>query len=287
MVERFSDLRFERQRSISSGPDAAERSIFALPREQQEIYSRSCNPAVIALCQTLAHLEQAEACAVTSYGFGAIISLCLAHLKQGDHILVTKGCFGPHQRLFADYMASYGVDMTMVAADDFAQWQAGVCSTTRMAFTHLPVVDERTLTVQAQAGRLARLSSTLAAAGYAGQSIQLVVDNTQHTAHGFKPLNHGADFVIYTSTKALDIPGRVVAGAICGKDQPMEPVTRCMQKARVCVSPFNAWVILRSLGAVNTQVLDHILGVGSMDDTGKVVSLSATDRQAARGYQAQ
>jgi O-succinylhomoserine sulfhydrylase len=149
------------------------------------------------------------------------------------------------------------------------QWREGVSSTTRMAF----MAPAAGLSADCQARHIRQVSEVLRETGFRGQDIQLVVDNTQEAATRLQPLIHGADFVLYTSTKVLEDDGKAVAGAICGRKSQMSSVETCMEAARVCVSPFNAWAILRGLGAENNQVLDHILGVGSMDDSDKVVSL--------------
>lgn len=265
MVEHISDLSFARQMSKSQ----RNRFSFDCPKARANAYSRSQNPAVIALCRTLADMEEADHCVVTSYGFGAILTLCHARLKYGDHIIVANSCFIVHQRAFREAMKQQGVAVSYVESADLDQWRALVRATTRIVFTTPLVIPGQT-----QARFIRKLSMALLETGFPSQGIELVVDNTAPPVGArLKPLMHGADFVLYTSTRTLEPHSRVVAGAIFGRKRHMFSVERCLKAARVCLSPFNAWAILRGLGAENNQVLDHILGVGSMDDSGTVVSL--------------
>ena len=274
MLDNFTELRFakqmlkKKQRQFGS---------LQLPKEKLDAYSRDQNPAVMALCQTLANLEKAEDCVVTSFGLGAILTLCVAHLKRGDHILVSKNCFGSQERIFNKRAESFGFDVTFV--DDDAAWNKEVRSTTRMAF--LSSSEEEPTACAHKIEERARMLHERA-----DQNIHVVVDNTRQTNRNVKPLDHGADFVLYTSTKGLEENPSVVAGAICGRKDEMKSVAQSMCEAKVCVSPFNAWAILRGLGGESMAVLDRILGVGSKDDSGKVVSLQERSHAQAHGFPA-
>jgi len=233
--------------------------------------------AVQHLGQRLALRDLADACAVTSYGFGAILALCLSHLKRGDHVLVSTDCFGSYSGAFQAYMRSYGVELTYVAPSDLAQWQQGVRSTTQMALIAMPDAVAGSTMAQQQARLIAQLSTVLDQSGFDGQHIQLVVDLSLHKSQCYTPLTCGADFVLYTNARFLAPALRVVAGVICGRALPMVAVTQCMMKARVCISQFNAESFSQSLdGCLDEMVLDHRLDGGSKGGTatlGQVLKL--------------
>ena len=200
------------------------------------VYARFTNPTVSMLQERLAALEGAEACVATASGMSAILSMVMALMKAGEHIVASRSIFGATQQLFGAILPRFGVDTTFVDQGDVAAFKAALKPTTRLIFIETP---SNPLTeVFDIAG--------LAAAAHAGGAL-LAVDNCFCTPALQRPLALGADLVIHSATKYLDGQGRVLGGAVCGPSHLTEEVFKFLRTAGPSLSPFNAWVILKGL----------------------------------------
>jgi O-succinylhomoserine sulfhydrylase len=200
------------------------------------VYARFTNPTVSMLQERLAALEGAEACVATASGMSAILSMVMALMKAGEHIVASRSIFGATQQLFGAILPRFGVDTTFVDQGDVAAFKAALKPTTRLIFIETP---SNPLTeVFDIAG--------LAAAAHAGGAL-LAVDNCFCTPALQRPLALGADLVIHSATKYLDGQGRVLGGAVCGPRHLTEEVFKFLRTAGPSLSPFNAWVILKGL----------------------------------------
>jgi O-succinylhomoserine sulfhydrylase len=166
----------------------------------------------------------------------AILSMVMALMKAGEHIVASRSIFGATQQLFGAILPRFGVDTTFVDQGDVAAFKAALKPTTRLIFIETP---SNPLTeVFDIAG--------LAAAAHAGGAL-LAVDNCFCTPALQRPLALGADLVIHSATKYLDGQGRVLGGAVCGPRHLTEEVFKFLRTAGPSLSPFNAWVILKGL----------------------------------------
>jgi O-succinylhomoserine sulfhydrylase len=187
--------------------------------------------------QRLAALEGGQDCLATASGMSAILILCLAHLKAGDHVLCSANVFGATVQLFSNQLARFGIETTFVSGTDPSGWRAAARPRTRLMFCETPsnptmeVVD---LDAFAAAGReLGALT---------------VVDNCFCTPALQRPLEFGVDLVMHTGTKYLDGQGRVLGGALVGRtDFVREVLVPTLRTTGPSLSPFNAWVLLKGL----------------------------------------
>ena len=229
---------------FSSAAQAAARFSGAEPGN---VYSRFTNPTVQTFERRLAALEGAERCVATSSGMSAILAVCLAVLKQGDHLVCAHGVFGNTNVLFTNYLARSGIECSFVPLTDLAAWRAALRANTRMLFVETP------------ANPLAQIADieALAAIAHDNGSL-LVVDNTVCTAALQRPLAHGADIVVLSATKYLDGQGRCVGGAVAGSEALVgKDVQGVLRTGGMCLSPFNAWVFLKGLETLGIRMQAH------------------------------
>jgi O-succinylhomoserine sulfhydrylase len=207
------------------------------------VYARFTNPTVTMLQDRLAALEGAERCVATASGMSAILATVMALMKAGEHIVASRSLFGATQQLFGNILSRFGIDTTYVAANDIDGYAAAIGPQTRLVFVETPsnplmeVVD------------IAALAAVCKAKG-----VLLAVDNCFCTPALQRPLALGADIVIHSATKYLDGQGRVLGGAVCANGAIGEEVFKFLRTAGPCISPFNAWVILKGLETLSIRM---------------------------------
>lgn len=213
---------------------------------QGNVYSRHTNPTVRTFERRLSALEGGERAVATASGMGAILTMCLAYLKSGDHLLVAKQIFGSSMGLFNNYMAKMGIDVSYVDCTDKQAWFDAIKSNTKLLFCESPsnplvqICDIRYLS------KIAHENNAL-----------LAVDNCFTTPAIQKPLELGADIVIHSATKYLDGQGRVLGGALVGNNQLMEQAFAVVRSCGISMSPFNAWVFIKGLETLNLRMKAH------------------------------
>ncbi|WP_409526287.1 O-succinylhomoserine sulfhydrylase [Nitrincola sp. MINF-07-Sa-05] len=225
---------------FSSAREAAAR--FA-GDEPGNIYARFTNPTVQAFESRIAALEGGERAVATASGMAAIMSIGLALLQQGDHIVCSRSVFGSTVSLFDRYLTRAGITSTFVDPTDVSAWQAAIQSNTRMLFLETP------------SNPLSELSDIKALADLAhANDALLVVDNCFLTPILQRPLDLGADIVMHSATKYLDGQGRCVGGVLVGREKEMEAVFGFIRTGGACMSPFNAWVFLKGLETLSLRI---------------------------------
>lgn len=207
-------------------------------------YGRYGNPTVSSFEQRLAALEGTEAAIGTASGMSAILMMCLALLKTGDHILCSRSMFGSTIRLIGTDLARFGVSSTFVSQTDLGAWQAAVQSNTRLLFAETPT---NPLTEVCDIAALADLAHNAGAL--------LAVDNCFATPALQRPLVFGADIITHSGTKYLDGQGRVVAGALCASRTLVnEKFLPVLKSGGMTLAPFNAWVVLKGLETLDLRM---------------------------------
>ena len=208
------------------------------------VYSRFTNPTVRAFEQRLASLEGAEDCIATASGMSAIMAACVATLKSGDHVVCAASVFGATVQLFSGLLARFGIDVTFVDAAAPSAWRAAVSNRTRLLFCETPSNPLMEITDLAALGALGRDIGALT-----------LVDNCFCTPVLQRPLEFGVDAVIHSATKYLDGQGRVLGGAVLGSRRFVrEQVLPVLRTTGPCLSPFNAWVLLKGLETLSVRM---------------------------------
>lgn len=243
-MEHSASLSLSSSYVYRSAEEAA--AVFA-GEKSGNIYSRFNNPTVRAFEQRLARMEGATHCVATASGMAAILSLCMALLKSGDHIVSSASLFGPSINLFNNILSRFGVSTAYVGTNDLPAWEKAITPSTRLLFLETP------------SNPLCEIADIRAIADIARRhKILLVVDNCFLTPVLQRPLELGADIVIHSATKYLDGQGRCVGGAIVGDEERVgKDVFGFMRTAGPCMSPFNAWVFLKGLETLQLRMNAH------------------------------
>lgn len=225
---------------------AADAAAHFSGEKKGNIYSRFTNPTVRAFEKRLAALEGVDRCVATASGMGAILTMCLAYLQAGDHLLASRALFGSSVSLFNNYMLKFGIEVSYVDLADKAVWQAAVQPNTKLIYCETP------------SNPLAEIADLTFLAGLAKEAGALfAVDNCFCTPALQKPFEFGADLVIHSATKYIDGQGRALGGAILGEHELLEAAFKVVRTGGISMSPFNAWVFLKGLETLNLRMKAH------------------------------
>jgi len=213
---------------------------------QGNVYSRYTNPTVRSFEQRLAALEEGEQCVATASGMAAALSVIMALLQSGDHVVCSQDVFGSTRVMMDKYITKFGVAVTYVPLADLDAWQNAIQPNTKMLFCETP---------SNPLSEIADLEALAAISQKAGTIF--VVDNCFCTPVLQKPLNWGADIVVHSATKYIDGQGRCLGGAVVGNSELMEQVVGFLRAAGPTMSPFNAWVFLKGLETLRIRMQAH------------------------------
>ena len=208
------------------------------------IYQRFGNPTTQMFEDRLALLEGAEVCRATASGMSAVHVALQGLVRAGDHVVAGRALFGSCRWILSQWMPRFGVEVTFVDATDPAAWAAAVRPNTRAFLVESPANPLLEVTPIAEVAALARQAGA-----------RLVVDNVFATPVFQKPLELGADIVVYSATKHIDGQGRVLGGAILGGAELMAEAYRdILRHTGPALSPFNSWVLLKGLETLDLRV---------------------------------
>jgi len=207
-------------------------------------YSRYANPTVTMFEQRMAALEGAEAARATATGMAAVTTALMGQLRAGDHIVASKQLFGSCRYVVEEHLPRYGIPATLVDGTDLDQWKKAVRPNTKTFFLESPT--NPTLDVL-------DIKAIAAIAHEAGAT--LVVDNVFSTPLYQRPLELGADCVVYSATKHIDGQGRCLGGVILASQKFIDThVQTLIRQTGPSLSPFNAWVLLKGLETLAVRV---------------------------------
>lgn len=208
------------------------------------IYQRFGNPTTQMFEDRLALLEGAEVCRATASGMSAVHVALQGLVRAGDHVVAGRALFGSCRWILSQWMPRFGVEVTFVDATDPAAWAAAVRPNTRAFLVESPANPLLEVTPIAEVAEIAHEAGA-----------RLVVDNVFATPVFQKPLELGADIVVYSATKHIDGQGRVLGGAILGGAELMtESYRDILRHTGPALSPFNAWVLLKGLETLDLRV---------------------------------
>jgi O-succinylhomoserine sulfhydrylase len=228
--------------------DNAEEMRAAFADENDDnIYSRFSNPTVQEFTDRMCVLEGMESGFATSSGMSAVFASFLTFLKKGDHLLSCRSIFGSTHSIITKFLPKYGIDHSYVPASDPGSWEAAIQPNTRMIFVETPTNPGLDIIDLGAAGRLAKKHNLL-----------FCVDNCFATPIGQLPGRFGADLVIHSATKWLDGQGRVLGGIVLGSKKLIHDVYLFCRSTGPAMSPFNAWVLSRSLETLEVRMDRHV-----------------------------
>ncbi len=225
--------------------DSAEQAAGRFKGENEGfIYSRYANPTVSMFEERMILLEGAEAARATSSGMAAVNGALMSQLKTGDHVVASKALFGSCVYIIEQILPRFGVEVTFVDGTDLDQWQQAVNSNTVCVFLETP--SNPTLEVV----DIAAISDIAHAVG-----AKVIIDNVFATPILQKPLQLGADIVVYSATKHIDGQGRCLGGIVLGTEEFVEDhLAPYLKHTGPALSPFNAWNMLKGLETLPLRV---------------------------------
>jgi len=207
-------------------------------------YSRFGNPTVTMLERRLALIEGAEACCATATGMAAVNAALLAHLKAGDRVVASRALFGACHWIVSTLLPRFGITSVFVDGADLVQWRAVLAEPTAAVLLESPSNPMLEIVDLKAVAELAHAAGAI-----------VVVDNVFATPLLQKPLQLGADVVVYSCTKHIDGQGRVLGGAVLGRKKWIEEILQpFVRNTGPALSPFNAWLLLKGLETLALRV---------------------------------
>jgi O-succinylhomoserine sulfhydrylase len=210
-------------------------------------YTRFSNPTIAMFEKRMAALEGAPVARATASGMAAVSAALLSGLNAGDHVVAAKAMFGSCRYVITDILPRFGVTHTLVDGGDLDQWQQAMRPATRMLFLETPanpmldIVDIKAVAAIAEAGHA-----------------RLIVDNAFASPALQRPMDFGAHIVVHSSTKYIDGQGRCLGGVVlCREDFLSEKLQPYLRNTGPVMSPFNAWVHLKSLETLDLRMRAH------------------------------
>jgi O-succinylhomoserine sulfhydrylase len=210
-------------------------------------YSRFGNPTVTMFEERMAALEGAEVGRATATGMAAVSSVLLSGLSTGDHIVAARAMFGSCLHVVEQILPRFGIQNTMVDGEDIAAWEKAMRPNTRMLFLETPSNPTLSIVDLKAVARIAHQGGA-----------RLVVDNAFATPALQRPMEFGADIVIHSTTKNIDGQGRALGGMIlCDKKFLDDHLQVFLRNTGPSISPFNAWLHLKSLETLDVRMKAH------------------------------
>jgi O-succinylhomoserine sulfhydrylase len=215
--------------------------------KERFVYSRYANPTVSMFEERLRLLEGAEACRATASGMSAVFAALMASLKAGDRVVASRALFGSCHYIIAELLPRYGIETQLVDGRDLDAWERALAPGAQAVFLETPSNPTLEM-VDIQA-----VSELSHAAG-----ARVIVDNVFATPVLQRPLELGADIVVYSATKHIDGQGRTMGGAIlCSEAFIKDHLQMFYRHTGPSMSPFNAWVMVKGLETLELRVERH------------------------------
>jgi len=210
-------------------------------------YSRFGNPTVTMFEQRMAALEGAPVARATATGMAAVTASLLCALKTGDHVVAAKAMFGSCRHVIEEILPRFGITNTLVDGSDVDQWQSAMRPETRMLFLETPANPTLAIVDLKAVAKIAHKNGA-----------RLIVDNAFATPALQRPFAFGADIVVHSSTKYIDGQGRALGGVIlCQEDFLKDHLQTFFRNTGPSISPFNAWIHLKSLETLDLRMRAH------------------------------
>jgi len=226
-------------------PSAEDAEVAFKGDKERYIYSRYANPTLSMFEERLALLEGTKHCVATASGMSAVFAALASQLKAGDRVVASRALFGSCLYIVQDQLPKFGIETQFVDGTNLDEWEQALSTPTTLVFMETPsnpcldVID------------IAAVSKLAHAAG-----AKVVVDNVFATPVLQRPIQLGADIVIYSATKHIDGQGRTLGGAILTNDDEFiqDHLTPWIRHTGPAMSPFTAWVLLKGLETLSVRV---------------------------------
>jgi O-succinylhomoserine sulfhydrylase len=226
--------------------DAEEMRASFAEEKERNIYSRFTNPNTSEFVDKICTLEKAEAGYAFATGMSAVFSTFAALLNSGDHIVSCRSVFGSTHNLFTKFLPKWNIDTTFFKADEIENIEACIQKNTKILYAETPTNPAVAVLDLENLGAIARK-----------HNLVLVIDNCFATPYLQQPISFGADLVIHSATKLIDGQGRVLGGVTVGRADLVREIYLFSRNSGPALSPFNAWVLSKSLETLAVRVDRH------------------------------
>ena len=221
------------------------RASFAEEKDRN-IYSRYSNPNTSELVNKIAILEGVEAGVAFASGMSAIYTTFAALLSAGDHIVSCRAVFGSTHTLYTQFFPKWNIEHSYFDPGDFDTLEASIQPNTKILYVESPTNPGVTVLDLERLGQIAKKHNLI-----------YIVDNCFATPYIQQPARFGADLIIHSSTKLIDGQGRVLGGITVGGPELIDRIYRFARITGTALSPFNAWVLSKSLETLAVRVEAH------------------------------
>ncbi|MBT8268878.1 MAG: O-succinylhomoserine sulfhydrylase [Flavobacteriaceae bacterium] len=226
--------------------DAEEMRAAFAGEKKRNIYSRFTNPNTSEFVEKLCELEGAEAGYAFSTGMAAIFSTFACLLNSGDHIVSSRSVFGSTHSMFMKYLPKWQITTSYFKVNEPDSIEDLIQPNTKILYAETPTnpaVDILDLSY------LSEIASK--------HDLILIIDNCFATPYLQAPIDYGADLVLHSATKLIDGQGRVLGGAVVGRADLVEEIYLFSRNTGPALSPFNAWILSKSLETLHVRVDRH------------------------------
>ena len=221
------------------------RASFA-EEKARNIYSRYSNPNCSEFIDKVCKMEGAESGFAFASGMAAVFSTFAALLDSGDHVVSARNVFGSTHSLFTKFFPKWNIEHSYFKIDDLESIEALVRPTTKILYAETPTNPGVDVLDMAVLGKIAKKHNLI-----------LIIDNCFASPYLQQPIKFGADLVIHSGTKLMDGQGRVLAGITVGSHDLIDKIYRFSRITGPALSPFNAWVLSKSLETLAVRVDRH------------------------------
>ncbi|MDC7994382.1 trans-sulfuration enzyme family protein [Altibacter sp. HG106] len=214
--------------------------------KERNIYSRFTNPNNTEFVEKMCALEGAESGYAFATGMSAVFSTLAALLNSGDHIVSCRSVFGSTHTLFTKFLPKWSINTTYFKVNETATLESLIQPNTKVLYAETPTNPAVAILDLALLGRIAKKHNLI-----------LIIDNCFATPYLQQPITFGADLVIHSATKLIDGQGRVLGGVTVGRADLIREIYLFSRNSGPALSPFNAWVLSKSLETLAVRVEQH------------------------------
>ena len=221
------------------------RSSFA-EEKQRNLYSRFTNPNTTEFVDKIVEMEGAEAGYAFATGMSAIFSSFAALLNAGDHVVSCRSVFGSTHSMFTKFLPKWNIETSYFKVDEVDLLESLIQKNTKILYIETPTNPAVDILDLDLIGKIAKKYNLI-----------FIVDNCFATPYIQQPIKFGADLVIHSATKLIDGQGRVLGGVTVGSKDLIREIYLFARNTGPAMSPFNAWVLSKSLETLAIRVEKH------------------------------
>ncbi|QNM84472.1 aminotransferase class I/II-fold pyridoxal phosphate-dependent enzyme [Polaribacter pectinis] len=226
--------------------DAEEMRASFAEEKQRNLYSRFTNPNTTEFTDKIVQMEGAEAGYAFATGMSAIFSTFAALLNAGDHVVSCRSVFGSTHSMFTKFLPKWNIETSYFKVDEVDLVESLIQENTKILYIETPTNPAVDILDLELIGKIAKKHKLI-----------FIVDNCFATSYVQQPIKFGADLVIHSATKLIDGQGRVLGGVTVGNKELMREIYLFARNTGPAMSPFNAWVLSKSLETLAIRVEKH------------------------------